>query len=164
MTAAAAASRRGRPRRGELDLTTRFADDPGARAVVEAHPEGAPLEAIAAHLGISREGARLIEQSSLVRFARRCELAGITAADLAAVLARGQPDDEYPDHGLDGKASTSTSAARDALACSRVGSGPQSPEVLALIAGLDSIQDAARARRDVERVVDGMSIDAWGLR
>jgi len=55
------------------------ADD---EAFVRAHPDGAPLEAIAAHFGCSRERIRQIESSALRKIARRPRTADLPALRL----------------------------------------------------------------------------------
>lgn len=51
--------------------SSRYADDPAARAFVAAHPGGATLEEVGAAFGVTREAIRQIEERALVHFARR---------------------------------------------------------------------------------------------
>lgn len=149
------------PTRATAAYTSRYADDVGAQRLVELHPDGVPYEVIAEHLGLSREGARLICEAALRALAPRLALAGIDAGDLAGMLA-SRREESLPDH-TGGKPSKRMAEAREAAEWARVGTGPQAPSVLALCEGLDSIAETARARRDVARVVEGLAIagGAW---
>lgn len=144
----------GRPQKG--DVVTRYADDAGAQRLVALHPDGVPLELIGEHLGLSRESARLIAEAALRSLAPRLALAGIDAADFAGMLAARHGERHEPDHGGFGDQRAHARERREALAWERIGTGAQSPVVLALCEGLDSIRETAAAHRFVERVVCGM--------
>lgn len=66
----------------------RYEGDADAQAFVAAHPRGATLEEIAQYYGVSRERIRQIEEQALAKLVKRCQLAGITRADLIEHYAR----------------------------------------------------------------------------
>lgn len=66
----------------------RYVDDPAAQAFVAKHDQGAKLEEIGEHLGITRERVRQIEVVALKRFLARLALAGIERADLALFISQ----------------------------------------------------------------------------
>lgn len=124
---------RGRPPSGLaiVDRDTPYAGDVAAQLMVDAFPDGAPLEAIAEALGCSREGARIVLHAAVRSFRSAC-LGVLTERDLVEALARpGSGDDDAWDH----SSRYGTGPARGAHARAedrRVGRGPQSRAVIEL--------------------------------
>lgn len=93
-----------RRRRGEayatpdvlIDAATRYEDDPHAQAFVASHPDGATLEEVSVHFGLTRERVRQIEERALRSLVLRLQLMGISADDVGELL-RSKPSADLPD-------------------------------------------------------------------
>jgi len=79
-----------------LDWWLRYEDDERAQAVVEAHPDGMTHVQIAAYMGVCRERIRQIETCAIRRLVTHCEAAGISRADVVAMLG-SKPSYDLPD-------------------------------------------------------------------
>lgn len=86
---------RARARGATVHPTMPFAEDQAAQDFVAAHPGGATLEVCGDALGITRERLRQIETKAIKSLRKRCRLVGITAEDLAAVLAGRRSNVEH---------------------------------------------------------------------
>lgn len=83
-----------------ISLHLPYSEDTVAQRFVEEHPDGGTLEECGAAFGVTRERIRQIEARALERLRKRCQLAGIAAEDLAAVLANRRSSTEHMDvHG-----------------------------------------------------------------
>ena len=152
---------RGRPPlRATAAYTSRYADDVGAQRLVELHPDGVPLEVIGAHLGMSRERVRQIQDTALARIESALTRDGLDASDFAAWLAsrpESESDRSTPSaperHERMGLPDWRERGSLPVEAWSEHGQC-----VEAACAALDSIAEMARARREIARVVEGMAL------
>lgn len=147
----------GRPMKGGDVASLPYELDAGAQRIVAENPDGdTPYTVIGAHLGIGHERVRQIEVEAVKKLGKAMLAAGIDAADFAGMLAARHGERHEPDHVGFGDQRAHARERREALAWERIGTGAQSPVVLALCEGLDSIRETAVAHRFVERVVCGM--------
>lgn len=71
-----------------VDSVTPYAEDVACQMLVSAHPDGLTLEEIGGAMGFTRQRAEQVEAAAIAKFAKRCELAGITREDFVALVAR----------------------------------------------------------------------------
>lgn len=79
-----------------IDALTRWEEDEIAQAVVALNPDGATLEQVGELIGVTRERVRQIEDKALAKLRARAASFGLTASDLAAVLAAKPVGESFP--------------------------------------------------------------------
>lgn len=144
---------RGRP----APTVVPYALDPVAVALVERHPDGCTLEMVGEHLGLTRERVRQVQEIALAKIEAALTVDGLDAHDFARWLARPRVESD-PDTTAPRSEAWVTSAERRDQPLPVAAWSEHGQRVEAACAGLDGIAEAARARRDVARVVEGMEL------
>lgn len=75
-----------------------YSEDLVAQRFVEEHPDGATLEEVGHYFGVTRERVRQMEVTAIEHLKKRCQLAGISREDVAAMLmsrGRGTTGEEW---------------------------------------------------------------------